>query len=146
MIVCPASMGFCALGRGGTRVGPAGARRRRACSRRSGRSSFVPRETPFSLIHLRNLTSLAEAGATIVPAMPAFYQRPATIDDQINFVAGKVLDAARYRARALQALGRVGRTGTAFGRLLRASRMAEYGIWRPRRLTVAQKPPDNVRA
>jgi 4-hydroxy-3-polyprenylbenzoate decarboxylase len=44
------------------------------------------------VIHLRNLTSLAEAGAVIVPAMPAFYQRPESIDDIVNFVVGKVLD------------------------------------------------------
>ena len=53
---------------------------------------LVPRETPLSLIHLRNLTALAEAGAIVVPAMPAFYQQPETIDDLVNFVVGKVLD------------------------------------------------------
>lgn len=52
----------------------------------------VPRETPLSLIHLRNLTALAEAGATILPAMPAFYQRPGSVDEMVNFVVGKVLD------------------------------------------------------
>lgn len=53
---------------------------------------LVPRETPLNLIHLRNLTHLAEAGAVIAPAMPAFYHRPETLDDQVNFVVGKVLD------------------------------------------------------
>jgi 4-hydroxy-3-polyprenylbenzoate decarboxylase len=53
---------------------------------------MVPRETPLSLVHLRNLTALAEAGAVIVPAMPAFYHRPKTLDDAVNFVVGKVLD------------------------------------------------------
>ena len=53
---------------------------------------MVPRETPLSLIHLRNLTALTEAGAIVVPAMPAFYQRPETVDDLVNFVVGKVLD------------------------------------------------------
>lgn len=53
---------------------------------------LVPRETPWSLVDLRNLTSLAEAGAAILPACPAFYHRPATIDDIVNFVAGKILD------------------------------------------------------
>jgi len=52
----------------------------------------VPRETPLSLIHLRNLTAIAEAGAIVVPAMPAFYQKPESLDDQVNFVVGKVLD------------------------------------------------------
>ncbi|MEM8805597.1 MAG: flavin prenyltransferase UbiX, partial [Cyanobacteria bacterium P01_G01_bin.38] len=41
----------------------------------------VPRETPFSLIHLRNLTQLAEAGARIVPAIPAWYHQPQTVED-----------------------------------------------------------------
>jgi 4-hydroxy-3-polyprenylbenzoate decarboxylase len=53
---------------------------------------LVPRETPLSLTHLRNLTAAAEAGAIIVPAMPAFYTKPATIDDLVGFVVGKVLD------------------------------------------------------
>jgi len=51
----------------------------------------VPRETPLSLIHLRNLTALAEAGAVIMPAMPGFYHRPSGIADLVDFVAGKVL-------------------------------------------------------
>jgi flavin prenyltransferase len=53
---------------------------------------LVPRETPLSLIHLRNLTACAEAGAIIVPAMPAFYAKPQSIDDLVDFVVGKVLD------------------------------------------------------
>jgi flavin prenyltransferase len=53
---------------------------------------LVPRETPFSLIHLRNLTSLAEAGARIVPAIPAWYQQPKTIEDLVDFVVGRALD------------------------------------------------------
>ncbi|MFE4105260.1 flavin prenyltransferase UbiX [Almyronema epifaneia] len=52
----------------------------------------VPRETPFSLIHLRNLTTLAEAGAQIVPAIPAWYHNPQTIADLVDFVVARVLD------------------------------------------------------
>jgi len=52
----------------------------------------VPRETPFSLIHLRNLTTLAEAGARIVPAIPAWYHQPRTILDLVDFVVVKALD------------------------------------------------------
>lgn len=52
----------------------------------------VPRETPFSLIHLRNLTRLAEAGARIVPAIPAWYHNPQTIEDLVDFVVARVLD------------------------------------------------------
>lgn len=52
----------------------------------------VPRETPFSLIHLRNLTALAEAGVRIVPAIPAWYHRPQTIEDLVDFVVARALD------------------------------------------------------
>ena len=52
----------------------------------------VPRETPFSLIHLRNLTSLAEAGVRIVPAIPAWYHQPQTINDLVDFVVARTLD------------------------------------------------------
>lgn len=51
----------------------------------------VPRETPMSLPQLRNLVACAEAGAIVVPAMPAFYQQPATLDDLADFMAGKIL-------------------------------------------------------
>lgn len=53
---------------------------------------LVPRETPFSLIHLRNLTTLAEAGARIVPAIPAWYHHPQTIEDLVDFVIARTLD------------------------------------------------------
>jgi len=51
----------------------------------------VPRETPMSLPQLRNMVLAAEAGAHILPAMPAFYQQPETLDDLADFIAGKVL-------------------------------------------------------
>jgi flavin prenyltransferase len=54
---------------------------------------LVPRETPLSTLHLENLLRLRRAGAHVVPAMPAFYQGPQTLDDMVSFVAGKVLDA-----------------------------------------------------
>lgn len=53
---------------------------------------LVPRETPFSLIHLRNMTSLAEAGATILPANPGFYHRPQSVDAVVDYVVARVLD------------------------------------------------------
>ncbi len=53
---------------------------------------IVPRETPFSLIHLRNLTTLAEAGARIVPAIPAWYHNPQSIEDLVDFVVARALD------------------------------------------------------
>jgi 4-hydroxy-3-polyprenylbenzoate decarboxylase len=57
---------------------------------------LVPRETPMSLPDLRNMVACAEAGAMILPAMPAFYQRPATIDDLAAFIAGKILNALGF--------------------------------------------------
>ena len=53
----------------------------------------VARETPMSLPQLRNMVALAEAGAVMMPAMPAFYQGPRTLDDLADFMAGKVLSA-----------------------------------------------------
>ena len=53
---------------------------------------IVPRETPLSLIHLRNLTTLAEAGAKIVPAIPAWYHHPQTINDLVDFVIARTFD------------------------------------------------------
>jgi flavin prenyltransferase len=53
---------------------------------------LVPRETPFSLIHLRNLTALAEAGVRIVPAIPAWYHNPQSIEDLVDFVVARTLD------------------------------------------------------
>ncbi len=52
----------------------------------------VPRETPLSVIHLRNMLLLAEAGAVVLPAMPGYYHRPQTVADLVDFVVAKVLD------------------------------------------------------
>lgn len=54
---------------------------------------LVVRETPFNLIHLRNLTMLAEAGATILPAAPAFYHRPQTVEDLVDTIVARTLQA-----------------------------------------------------
>jgi 4-hydroxy-3-polyprenylbenzoate decarboxylase len=91
MVVCPASMGFVAS----VAAGLAADLPERAADvmlKECRPLVLVPRETPLSLIHLRNLTAVTEAGAVVVPAMPAFYQKPATLDDMVNFVVGKVLD------------------------------------------------------
>jgi len=91
MVVAPCSMGFVAA----VAAGLAADLPQRAADvmlKERRPLVLVPRETPLSLVHLRNLTSVAEAGAIIVPAMPAFYAKPDSIDDLVNFVVGKVLD------------------------------------------------------
>ena len=57
---------------------------------------LLPRETPMSLPQLRNMVLCAEAGAMLMPAMPAFYQMPQTLDDLANFMAGKILAALGF--------------------------------------------------
>ena len=57
---------------------------------------LVPRETPMSLPALKNLVACAEAGAMILPAMPAFYQMPKTLDDLADFMAGKIISALGF--------------------------------------------------
>jgi 4-hydroxy-3-polyprenylbenzoate decarboxylase len=52
----------------------------------------VPRETPLSIVHLRNMLLLAEAGAVVLPAMPGFYHRPQEVADLVDFVVARVLD------------------------------------------------------
>jgi 4-hydroxy-3-polyprenylbenzoate decarboxylase len=54
---------------------------------------IVPRETPLSTIHLLNLLALSETGCHIIPAMPAFYHHPKQVQDMVDFIAGRVLDA-----------------------------------------------------
>ncbi len=53
---------------------------------------LVPRETPLSVVHLKNMLELAGQGVVILPAMPAFYHRPKDVEAMVNYVIGKVLD------------------------------------------------------
>jgi len=53
---------------------------------------LVPRETPLHLVQLRNLATCAEAGAVVLPAMPAFYTKPQSVQDMIDFIVGRVCD------------------------------------------------------
>lgn len=61
------------------------------CLKERRKLILVPRETPWNLIHLRNFTQLAEAGATILPAAPGFYHKPQSIDDLADFMAARIL-------------------------------------------------------
>ncbi len=94
VVVCPCSMGTAgriAAGLGSNlveRVADVALKERRDLI-------LVPRETPFNQIHLENMLRLSKAGAHILPAMPAFYHRPQTIDELVDFVVGRVLDALK---------------------------------------------------
>jgi len=91
MVVCPCSMGTVAAIAHGTsrslveRAADVTLKERR-------RLILVPRETPLSLVHLRNLTAVTEAGATIVPAAPGFYHRPTRIEELVDFLVQRILD------------------------------------------------------
>jgi 4-hydroxy-3-polyprenylbenzoate decarboxylase len=66
---------------------------------------LVPRETPLSVIHLQALLTLRQAGALVAPAMPGFYGHPDTLQDAVDFVAGKVLDLIGIDAGLLRRWG-----------------------------------------
>lgn len=91
MVICPCSMGtVAALAQGSSRslverAGDVALKERR-------KLIVVLRETPLSLVHLRNLVSLTEAGATVIPAAPGFYHRPTKVEQLVDFVVQRVLD------------------------------------------------------
>nr|WP_321514679.1 UbiX family flavin prenyltransferase [uncultured Pseudodesulfovibrio sp.] len=91
MIICPcsmATMSAVATGFGHSLIHRAAD----VTLKERGRLILVPRETPYSIIHLENMLTAAKAGAVIVPASPGFYHRPATIEDLANQLAGRILD------------------------------------------------------
>lgn len=91
MVICPCSMGTVAAVAHGTSRSLI--ERAADVTLKEGRKLIlVPRETPLSLVHLRNLTAAAEAGATILPAAPGFYHRPTSIDELTDFVVQRILD------------------------------------------------------
>ncbi|MGN7468942.1 UbiX family flavin prenyltransferase [Brevibacillus sp. SAFN-007a] len=92
MIVVPCSMGTLS----GIAHGASGNLLERVADvmiKEGRRLVIVPRETPLHAIHLENMLTLSRLGVRILPAMPGYYQKPQTMDDLINFVVGKALDA-----------------------------------------------------
>lgn len=91
MVICPCSMATIAAIAGGTsrslieRAADVTLKERR-------KLIVVPRETPLSLVHLRNLVAVTEAGAVVVPAAPGFYHRPTKVSELIDFIVQRVLD------------------------------------------------------
>ena len=94
VIICPCSMGTMGRIAAGvsndlmTRAADVALKERR-------KLILVPRDTPLGLIHLRNMTSLTEAGAIIAPAMPSFYSRPTSMEALAATVVDRVLDLAQ---------------------------------------------------
>jgi len=75
------------------------------CLKERRKLALLVREMPLNLVHLRNLTALAEAGAIVLPASPGFYARPKTIDDLVDFVVDRVLSALGAGIRLVSGWG-----------------------------------------
>ncbi len=91
MIICPCSMGTLASIAAG--LAQSLIERAADVALKEGRKLvLVPRETPFSAIHLDNMQRLQRAGAVILPANPGFYHRPQSVADLVDFVVARVLD------------------------------------------------------
>ncbi len=91
MVICPCSMGtVSAIAQGSSRSLVERAADVALKERR--KLILVPRETPLSLVHLRNLVAVTEAGAVVIPAAPGFYHRPTTIDQLVDFIVQRIVD------------------------------------------------------
>ena len=91
VVVCPCSMGL--LGRIATGVSTdLSTRAADVALKERRRLILVPRDTPYSLIHLQNMTTITQAGGIICPATPSFYSRPATMEELAATVVDRVVD------------------------------------------------------
>ncbi|CAK6691574.1 MULTISPECIES: flavin prenyltransferase UbiX [unclassified Synechococcus] len=101
MVILPASMGT--VGRIASGVALDLVERVADVHLKEGRPLVIaPREMPWSLVHLRNLTTLAEAGARIAPPIPAWYHRPTSLEDMIDFLVIRVFDGLGYDLGSLR--------------------------------------------
>ena len=91
MVICPCSMGTLAAVAHGTSRSLI-ERAADVTLKEARKLVLVPRETPLSLVHLRNMVLCAEAGATVLPAAPGFYHRPSQVGELVDFVVQRVLD------------------------------------------------------
>jgi 4-hydroxy-3-polyprenylbenzoate decarboxylase len=92
MVICPCSMktlGALATGTGSSLI----TRAADACLKERRRLVVVPRETPLNLIHIRNMLAITEAGAVVLPAMPGFYHRPASLEELARHLVLKMMDS-----------------------------------------------------
>lgn len=96
MIICPSSMGMLGRIAHGT-ADDLIARAADVMLKERRRLIIVPRETPYNLIHLTNMTLLTQAGAIICPASPSFYSLPQTIDDLVLTVVERVMVLAQFQ-------------------------------------------------
>jgi 4-hydroxy-3-polyprenylbenzoate decarboxylase len=101
MIICPASMGTIGRIANGTSDDLI-ARAADVILKERRQLILVPRESPYNLIHLKNMETLTLAGAVICPASPSFYNRPATIDDLIKTVIDRVITLAGFETDILR--------------------------------------------
>ena len=91
MVICPCSMGtVSAIATGASRS--LVERAADVVLKERRKLILVPRETPLSLIHLRNLTTVTEAGAIVIPAAPGFYHKPTKVEELVDFIVQRVLD------------------------------------------------------
>lgn len=91
MVVCPCSMGTMAAIAHGTSRSLI-ERAADVTLKEQRKLVLVPRETPLSLVHLRNMTAAAEAGAVVLPAAPGFYHTPKQISELVDFIVQRIVD------------------------------------------------------
>lgn len=104
MVICPCSMGTLSAIAHGTssnlihRAADVHLKEKR-------KLILVPRETPLGVVQLRNMTLCAEAGAVVLPAMPAYYTRPESVQDMVDFVVGRIADQLGIEHQLLKRWG-----------------------------------------